>query len=246
MAVATGHVGYTLQRGEKASRQHRGIRGAWANPWPSYSWTASVELGPRHSLVHGSHPSRTRVGVGRGPAVAPGDGVDHGEVGSPPAGTCPCLLSPLELGWGGGTGPTAHPHYSSCAGGRLLQIPVQAAARMASTRGVSASVTPSVCTTRAAAATTPPSAKPKVLVLQPPSQLGQGLPGWPWVPDTAGARRGPCWVRSAPTCVHRARIWCSGCCSTRDFWQLARCCLRHGVHANPYCLGASGSCTQTL
>lgn len=192
VATASSHIGYTSQHGEKASRQHMGINGAWANPWSSYSWNPSVELGPQHSLVHGSHPSRTWVGVGRGDTVALGMRVPMERWGSPNLGHACIFFHPQ--GWAQGEAPAPLPtlHYCSCTDHQLLQTPARAAARTASMRGTSASVTPSACTTRAAAVTTPPSAKPKVLVLWAPSQLGQGLPGWLWVPNTTRGLGGVC------------------------------------------------------
>lgn len=68
------------------------------------------------------------------------------------------------------------PRCSFCAR-CSLQSPARVAAMRASTRCRSASVTPSACTTRAAAATTPPSAKPKVPAPPPPPAPATGLGG---------------------------------------------------------------------
>lgn len=103
-----GHIGCTLQDGEKASGQHMGVNGALANPCPCHSWAASTELGPWHSSIRGSHPSRTWVGAGQGAAVAPGDGVDHQEVEYPQPGHPQVYFPPW--GWAGGKAWAPLPH----------------------------------------------------------------------------------------------------------------------------------------
>lgn len=87
-----------------------GVNGALANPCPCHGWAASTELGPWHSPVCGSHPSRTRVAAGQGAAVTPGDGVEREVVSCPQPGHPQVCFHPC--GWAGGEArtPLSTPH----------------------------------------------------------------------------------------------------------------------------------------
>lgn len=197
-----------------------------------------MELGPWHSLVCGSRPSRSTERCCCGPEGT------RGEVGSPQKEHALVGFHP----WGS-AGEEAQallttPCLSSCTDHQFLQTPARATVTMASMRGASASATPSVCTTRAAAATTPPPAKPKVPAPRPPP-CRAGAAGVALGAQYRGGSEGLCWVSSAPTMS-------AGGGQRQDLvlgvlWQWGFLAgSPAGVCANLYFLGANVSRTQTL
>lgn len=82
-----GSIGCTLQDGEKASGKYMGVSGAWEKSLPI------PKLGCQHRAGTMAQPqsmapipSRPEWEQGKETAVAPGDGVDHEEVGYPQPG----------------------------------------------------------------------------------------------------------------------------------------------------------------